>query len=145
MLQGFLSQRCQRNSETRFVLLELQSWPGIAYYCHTRLHLGFSAKLRIWQVPACKMEPQSDYIMQSGPATQPPHQLEIRILSFFFQCCMVSLSTKYVQSLPLPSYVFLCCVLPTNTWLQLNYHSSSTYISKCGTPSLACSPIFVEV
>ena len=32
------------------------------YYCHTRLHLGFSAKLRIWQVPACKMEPQSDII-----------------------------------------------------------------------------------
>ena len=28
-------------------------------YCHTRLHLGFSAKLRIWQVPACKMEPRS--------------------------------------------------------------------------------------
>ena len=28
----------------------------IAYlYCHTRLQLGFSAKLRIWQVPACKM------------------------------------------------------------------------------------------
>ena len=25
--------------------------------CHTRLHLGFSAKLRIWQGPARKMEP----------------------------------------------------------------------------------------
>ena len=23
------------------------------FYCHTRLHFGFSAKLRIWQVPAC--------------------------------------------------------------------------------------------
>ena len=31
-------------------------------YCHTRLHLGFSAKLRIWQVPTCKMEPQSGFI-----------------------------------------------------------------------------------
>ena len=28
-------------------------------YCHTRLHLGFSAKLKIWQVPSCKMEPRS--------------------------------------------------------------------------------------
>ena len=26
------------------------------------LHLGFSAKLRIWQVSACKMEPRSGYI-----------------------------------------------------------------------------------
>ena len=25
--------------------------------CHIRLNLGFSAKLRIWQFPACKMEP----------------------------------------------------------------------------------------
>ena len=40
------------------------------------LHLGFSVKLRIWQVPACKMEPQSGYIMQLEPTT-PPHQLEI--------------------------------------------------------------------
>ena len=35
------------------------------------LHLGFSAKLRIWQVPACKMEPRSGYIMQWGPPTHP--------------------------------------------------------------------------
>ena len=33
------------------------------YYCHTRLHLGFSAKLRIWQVSACKMEPQSGFMI----------------------------------------------------------------------------------
>ena len=32
-------------------------------YCHTRLHLGFSAKLRIEQVPASKMEPQSGIII----------------------------------------------------------------------------------
>ena len=31
-------------------------------FCHTRLHLGFSAKLRIWQVPTCKMEPRSGNI-----------------------------------------------------------------------------------
>ena len=34
-------------------------WP---YCCHTRLHLGFSAKLRIWQVSACKMESRSGNI-----------------------------------------------------------------------------------
>ena len=36
-------------------------------YCHTRLHLGFSAKLRIWQVPACKMEPRSGIIFCKNP------------------------------------------------------------------------------
>ena len=35
--------------------------------CHTRLHLKFSAKLKIWQVPACKMEPQSGKIMWKTP------------------------------------------------------------------------------
>ena len=36
------------------------------------LHLRFSAKLRVWQVPACKMEPRSGMIMQvmtTHPAT----------------------------------------------------------------------------
>ena len=41
------------------------------------LHLGFSAKGRIWRVPTCKMEPRSSYIMQLGPPTHPPHQLKI--------------------------------------------------------------------
>ena len=36
------------------------------------LHLRFSAKLKIWQIPACKMEPRSGYIMQLEPPTQPP-------------------------------------------------------------------------
>ena len=36
---------------------------GLNGYCHTRLHLGISAKLRIWQVSACKMEPQSVIII----------------------------------------------------------------------------------
>ena len=41
-------------------------------YCHTRLHLGFSAKLRIWQAPACKMEPRSGMIMYLQPPTHHP-------------------------------------------------------------------------
>ena len=41
------------------ILLSFSFW---VVCCHTRLHLGFSAKLRIWQVPACKMEPRSGII-----------------------------------------------------------------------------------
>ena len=49
-------------------------WSSICSYkfsyecCHTRLHLKFSAKLKIWQVPACKMEPQSCKIMWKTPS-----------------------------------------------------------------------------
>ena len=38
------------------------------------LHLGFSAKLRIWQVSACKMEPRSGIISWFGP---PPTNIEV--------------------------------------------------------------------
>ena len=45
------------------------------------LYLEFSAKQRIWQVPTCKMEPQSGYIMQleppTHPTTRPTAQFEI--------------------------------------------------------------------
>ena len=43
-------------------------------YCHTRLHLGFSAKLRIWQVTTCKLEPRSGIIIWQNfllPAPEP--------------------------------------------------------------------------
>ena len=40
--------------------------------CHTRLHLGFSANLRIWQVPACKMEPRSGTIICLNHLTTQP-------------------------------------------------------------------------
>ena len=44
------------------------------WFCHTRLHLEFSAKLRIWQVPTCKMEPRSGIIIWQNlllPAPEP--------------------------------------------------------------------------
>ena len=43
-------------------------------YCHTRLHLGFSAKLKNWQVPACKIEPRSGIILRkpTHPTTRSP-------------------------------------------------------------------------
>ena len=43
-------------------------------YCLTRLHLGFSAELRIWQALASQMEPQSGIIFgQNQP--DPPDRL----------------------------------------------------------------------
>ena len=42
------------------------------------LRLEFSAKQKILQIPACKMEQRSGYIMQLEPPTHPPDQLEIR-------------------------------------------------------------------
>ena len=49
------------------------------------LHLGFSPKLRIWQVPTCKMEPRSGYIMQLEPPTQPPSPTDQFEISFSLQ------------------------------------------------------------
>ena len=68
---------------------------GLAIHCHTRLHFGFSAKLGIWQVPACKMEPRSGYIFwQNRPGGQPLNHMDVRswnLLGFlFFQCCAIS-------------------------------------------------------
>ena len=40
-------------------------------YCPTQLHLVFSDKLRIWQVPACKMEPRSGNVSWKKPPTHP--------------------------------------------------------------------------
>ena len=43
-----------------------------SYIATLRLYLGFSAKLRIWQVSACKMEPQSGMIFDLGTTHPPP-------------------------------------------------------------------------
>ena len=54
-------------------------------YCHTRLHLGFSAKLRILQVSPCKMEPRSGIIsckIPTRPPTHPPIHPPTRQVSF---------------------------------------------------------------
>ena len=50
---------------------------GQRCFCHTRLHLGFSARLRIWQVPTCCVRcphPWLNYPKESC-AVSPP-QLE---------------------------------------------------------------------
>ena len=52
-------------------------------YCHTRLHLGFSARLRLWQVPTCKMEPQRGFISwKKHPATHPTVWIFLFILPY---------------------------------------------------------------
>ena len=45
--------------------------------CHTRLNLGFSAKLRIWQVLTFKMEPQSCIIVLTEPPEKASGQEEV--------------------------------------------------------------------
>ena len=55
---------------------------GLSQYCHIQLQFGFSAKLKIQQVAASKMEPQSGNIIvrnqQSGqPAGRPPDHLNV--------------------------------------------------------------------
>ena len=58
------------------------------YFCHTRLHLGFSAK----QVSACKMEPQSGFMIY---LVQPP--VPHPYLSFSSLTQLVASSRRYVR------------------------------------------------
>ena len=46
-------------------------WGNGYVYCHTRLYLGFSAKLIIWQVPAWKMDPRRGIIFCKNRPDQP--------------------------------------------------------------------------
>ena len=82
-------------------------------FCHTRLHLGYSARLRIWQVPTCKMEPRSGIIVLiNHPTTHPPagqtcHQ----------DCAMspiCTLNNKFALSPPLLlTHLGILCGVPT--------------------------------
>ena len=65
----------------------------ICHNCHTPLHFGFSAMLRIWHVQACKMEPQIGVILWLGPSTHPQ-------LGFFCKCCAVSLPKQSMCGVP---------------------------------------------
>ena len=87
------------------------------------LHLGFSARLRIWQVSAYKMEPRGGSII-IGPATQPPTQpsteLVICNLAPVQKVCEVSPPpialahcSKNMCGVPPSRYtLFLCGVIP---------------------------------
>ena len=81
------------------------------FFCHTRLHLEFSAKLRIWQVPTCKMEPQSGIIaLINHPPGHPPTRPPTR------STCAVSPPVFYICSILLcgvpPSVFEFCAVSP---------------------------------
>ena len=90
------------------------AWPCC---CHTRLHLGYSAKLRIWQVSACKMEPQSGTIITLELASHPASQPAVYLL-WLSQCCAVSPpqlfppSMKYVRCPPSQYMFFLTPIVP---------------------------------
>ena len=71
---------------------------GGSIYCHTRLHLDFSAKLRIWQVSTCKMEPRSGTIITDW-ASQP---------STYFD----TLALSMLCGVPTPIVLELCAVSP---------------------------------
>ena len=112
------------------------------------LHLEFSAKLRIWQVSACKMEPRSGTKISgppTNPATQPSTELVICTGTLFL--CAVSppppllaLFRKYVHCPhpllvpcsenmcgvpPLPVYTFsVRCPPPPNLVLCLEHFGS---------------------
>ena len=58
--------RCSRSTlfyKTWTLSVPDKLWQFKNLFCHTRLHLGFLANLRIWQVPACKKEPQRGIIL----------------------------------------------------------------------------------
>ena len=52
-----------------------------APYCHIRLHLVFSALLKILQIAACKMEPRSGTII-----TEPASQPATRVPTLIYRC-----------------------------------------------------------
>ena len=81
-------------------------------YCHTWLHLGYSARLRIWQVSAFKMESKSGiFFCLDHPPTQPPTPNSPPTAEIFLlMLCgipdpIVSPSTRYVRCPPI-QYMF---------------------------------------
>ena len=81
------------------------------------LHLGFSAKLRIWQVSTCKMEPLSGTII-TGPSTQPSTEL----VSFNVVWCPHPNCCPHQESIcgvPPQNTFFLCDAPPPQCSLML--------------------------
>ena len=105
--------------ELIFGVLPFQHRGSGTCFCHTRLHLGFSSKLKIQQVPACKMEPQSGIIIVRNqlsarpaglPTTQPPQCLRSSISA---------LTDQILTKLQIQIFVTQLCGVPTlslNIW-----------------------------
>ena len=83
-----ISYHISRLYDTLHQLFMINQW--LLNIATLGLHLGFSAKLKIWQVSACKMEPRSGTIITdwaSQPASQPTSQPSTYLV---FKCCAVS-------------------------------------------------------
>ena len=94
------------------------------FYCHTRLHLGFSANLRIRQVPACKMEPRSGNIFCKNRPDRPTSQSSLRSC-FCFQCCAVS---------PLPPTLAPCSIPTSGRGTPWLYYSGQDILASGAQP-----------
>ena len=67
-----------------------------SYCCHTRLHLGFSAKLRILQVSACNIERRYDLTLTITPSHRPTHQPNHPPTAKLFLSTLCGVSTPIV-------------------------------------------------
>ena len=66
------------------------------FFATLGLHLGFSAKLRIWQVPTCKMEPRSGMIIDLLTTHTPPQPLGQK--SFVMESIILGMSRGLLDS-----------------------------------------------
>ena len=97
-------------------------------YCHTRLHLGFSANLRILQVPKCKMEPRSGNIFcknQPDRPTDRPTDQPVQFKELLLLSMLCGVPTPIV---PLINKV--CAVPPTPPCPNCSPNQES----RCGVP-----------
>ena len=76
----------------------LKEGRGNVHFATLGLHLSFSAKLRIWQVSACKMEPQSGTMITQAP-TQLSTELGNSISTLTAQAQLVSQSVALLAEL----------------------------------------------
>ena len=81
-------------------------------YCHTRLHLEFSDKLKIWQVPACNIEPRSgNTSWKNHPPTHQPYRFSQ------LECAVPPLLFSHLRILcGVPTFVWISDQIPSN-WM----------------------------
>ena len=109
-------------------------------YCHSRLNLGFLAKLRIFQASACKMEPWSGIISCKKPPTNPPAikvwKAHIMSVPTFYVCPHLICLSPPIMSVP----TFYVC--PHLLCLSSPYMSVPTF-HVCPDISCLSPPIIV--
>ena len=130
----------------------------VIYYCHTRLHPGFSAKLRIWQVPACKMESRSGifFLQYTHPPIHPPihppakylESCKFQLARWSHKVVLFPERTSHPPTHP-PYGFFLLNILHSESWsvltiyagcLRVVFHLKS-YISSVALPAKLVSAL----